>query len=319
MEKKTGKKLIIGGIAIIVVGAAVFVGGKAVKNHLGSKSTTETSGEVDDGKVLHLSLSTDAMEGSTVYQLAQNFADRVEDATNGKLVVDLYEYGVLGKNADAIQMLDGTTQAADLLFVPAQAMIDVGCDGMGATLKAGAFKDHEDFAKWSISSKANNILAEPEKTGIGCRGLFFLEDGFYQTFLANDESVSGKTILGLGFEESESYYSKKNATYEFGPYVDIPDRVAAGTIIGAELPFDEYEEEKIYESLPYVVNDNHLVNPYEAVITLNAVDKIGEENTKILQKAGQDAVKEYAEILTRTDSETINRLKANGVTETKLK
>lgn len=116
MEKKTGKKLIIGGIAIIVVGAAVFVGGKVVKNHLDSKSTTETSGEVDDGKVLHLSLSTDAMEGSTVYQLAQNFADRVEDATNGKLVVDLYEYGVLGKNADAIQMLDGTTQAADLLL-----------------------------------------------------------------------------------------------------------------------------------------------------------------------------------------------------------
>lgn len=319
MGKITGKKLVIGGVAIILIGTAVFVGGKMVTNHFGNKSTTENAEDANTEKTLHLSLSTDAMEGSTVYQLAQNFADRVEDATDGKLVVDLYEYGVLGKNSDTIQMMDGATQTADLLFVPIQAMVDVGCESAGAMLKAGEFKNHDDFAKWSVSSKASNILAEAEKAGIGCKGLFVLEDGFYQTFLANNESVSGKTILGLGFDGSEPYYKKKGATYEFGPYVDIPDRVAAGTIVGAELPLDEYEEEKIYEYLPYIVDDNHLVDSYEAVITLNAAGKIGEENVKILQKAGQDAVKEYADILTQTDSQTIERLTANGASQVKLK
>lgn len=319
MEKKIGKKLVIGGIAIVLVGAAVLIGGKAVASHFNKESTTENVGDTSAEKTLHLSLSTDAMEGSTIYQMAQNFADRVEDATNGKLVVDLYEYGVLGKNSDTIQMLDGSTQTADLLFVPTQAMVDVGCDGANTMLKAGAFKNHEDFAKWSVSSKASNILAEAEKSGIGCKGLFLLEDGFYQTFLAGDESISKKTILGLGFEGSEEYYTKKGATYEFGPYVDIPDRVTAGTIIGAELPLDEYEEEKMYEYIPYIIHDNHLADSYEAVITLTAADKIGEENVKILQKAGQYAVKEYADILTQTDSQTIERLTANGATETKLK
>lgn len=321
MEKKTGKKIVIGGLAIVLIGAAAFAGGKMISNHFSNKSTTENAEDVDADaeKTLHLSLSTDAMEGSTVYQLAQNFANRVEDATNGKLVVDLYEYGMLGKNSDTIQMMGDGSQTADLLFVPIQAMVDVGCEDAGVMLKAGTFKNHEDFAKWSTSSKAANVLAEAEKAGVGCKGLFVLEDGFYQTFLAGDEPISGKTILGLGFDGSEPYYAKKGATYEFGPYVDIPDRVTAGTIIGAELPLDEYEEEKMSEYLPYIVCDNHLADSYEAVITLATADKIGEENVKILQKAGQDTVKEYADILARTDEQTIERLTANGATETKLK
>lgn len=320
MEKKTGKKLIIGGIALLAAGGLLFAGWKV----LGSKflapkvDTTETT-DGSEVKTLHLSLSTDAMEGSVLYQIAQNFADRVADMSDGKLEVDLYEYGQLGKNSDMITFLDSETQAADLLFVSADALRDAGCTKVEDTMKACAFKNHADFAKWVTSSKADQVLADTEKSGIGGTGLFFVEDGFYQTFLMTADPIAEKTILGLGFDESDAYYKKKNAHYEFGPYVDIPDRVANGTIAGAELPFDQFEEEKMYEYLPYVVNDNHMVRPYEAIITLRTADKIGEDSVALLKKAGQETVKEYADILTHTDEETLARLKEAGVTETALK
>lgn len=320
MEKKTGKKLIIGGIALLAAGGLLFAGWKV----LGSKflapkvDTTETT-DGSEVKTLHLSLSTDAMEGSVLYQIAQNFADRVADMSDGKLEVDLYEYGQLGKNSDMITFLDSETQAADLLFVSADALRDAGCTKVEDTMKACAFKNHADFAKWVTSSKADQVLADTEKSGIGGTGLFFVEDGFYQTFLMTADPIAEKTILGLGFDESDAYYKKKNAHYEFGPYVDIPDRVANGTIAGAELPFDQFEEEKMYEYLPYVVNDNHMVRPYEAIITLRTADKIGEDSVALLKKAGQETVKEYADILTHTDEETLARLKKAGVAETALK
>lgn len=309
------------GIALALAFGVVLIGGSVALKHFVLDAPRQTTGETptDAEKTLHLSLSTDAMEGSTLYQIAQNFASRVEDETNGAIVVDLYEYGMLGKNSDMIQLLDDGAPTGDLLFVSSQAMVDAGCEAVQQTMKAGEFKDHAAFVKWASSSKADKLLDEAEKTGLGCQGLFFLEDGFYQTFLAKDESVSGKTILGLGFPESETYYSKKSATYELGPYVDIPDRVADGTIIGAELPLDQYEEEKMYEYLPYIVNDNHIADPYEAVITLDAADKIGTKNVKILKTAGREAMKEYGDILMRTDEEAIARLKEAGAQETNLK
>ncbi len=62
-----------------------------------------------------------------------------------------------------------------------------------------------------------------------------------------------------------------------------------------------------------------MVRPYEAIITLRTADKIGEDSVALLKKAGQETVKEYADILTHTDEETLARLKEAGVTETALK
>lgn len=75
----------------------------------------------------------------------------------------------------------------------------------------------------------------------------------------------------------------------------------------------------MYEYLPYVVNDNHMVRPYEAIITLRTADKIGKDSVMLLKKAGRETVMEYADILTHTDEETLARLKEAGVTETALK
>lgn len=40
----------------------------------------------------------------------------------------------------------------------------------------------------------------------------------------------------------------------------------------------------MYEYLPYVVHDNHMVRPYEAIITLRMADKIGEDSVALLKK-----------------------------------
>ncbi len=267
----------------------------------------------------NLVMAVDVPLDSPYGKLATAYKKNVEEMSDGGLAIDIYENGLLGTAAELISSIGDDTNAADIMLVAISDLADAGCEDTLRLSEPYAFGGHDGFLKWAASKEAAALLGEPEKSGIGAKGLFFAEDGFNHLFLKEDANVKGKKIAGEANEASEAYISQIGGVYEYLPSIDIKDALKDGVLDGVERDCGFYKEKELWDEAPYIVADSHLASPYEAVIKLSAAEKLTRKEMDILKKAGEKAVKEFTETLSQEEKAMLEEFKEHGAQAVKLK
>lgn len=284
----------------------------------GSNSAAEST-VADDGKktlVMAVEVPLDAPYG----KLAVAYKENVEAMSGGALSIDIYENGLLGFGEELLRSIGEDSNAADIMLVPIRDLADAGCTETGKLLEPYSFDGHDGFLTWAASKDAQALLLEPKDRGVGATGLFFAEDGFRHLFLReNGDGIRGKRIAGGADEENAAYVEGIGGVYDYLPSVDIKEAIVNGRLDGVEQDLTFYQENALWEATPYIVTDSHLASPCEAVIKLDAAEKLTAKELEFLKKAGEETVKTFTRELEAEDHAMLDEFTGHGVEVIKLK
>lgn len=322
MRRKTR---ILAYMAVIVILCAVIAAlsfarkGRDTKDPVQESTSTAESTPAGDGKktlVMAVEVPLDAPYG----KLATAYKENVESMSDGALSIEIYENGLLGFGEELLRSIGEDSNAADIMLVPVRDLADAGCVETGKLLEPYSFDGHDRFLTWAVSKETQALLSEPKDRGVGAMGLFFAEDGFRHLFLKeNDAAIQGKKIAGGADEENAAYVEGIGGVYEYLPSVDIKEAIINGNLDGVEQDLTFYQENALWEVAPCIVTDSHLASPCEAVIKLDAAEKLTAKELELLKKAGEEAVKALTRELEAEDQAMLDEFTGHGAVTVKLK
>lgn len=254
-----------------------------------------TMNALADGPVVLVYSETNPID-SVDGMYAAYFKEQVEELTNGEVTIDIQASGVLGTEADVLDGMITMSGTVDLLRFSCYAFSNYGCDASALLGLPFVFESSEHFWNFANSDLGAEILAEPQNTGLGVTGLFYLEDGFRSFFFKNEvagiDDLSGKKLRVSSDQIMTGMVEGLGASPTVVNFNELYTSLQSGVVDGAEQPIPQYESNAFNEVAPYVLLDEHTLATSSVVIADSSLDKLTEEQQAALVEAGK-ATEEY--------------------------
>ncbi len=254
--------------------------------------------------VLFLALSLLAFaavgNAATVYKLAENqppdypttlgdleFARLVEEATEGRIVIDVQPGGVLGDEKSVIEAI----QMGGIAFarVNAQPLSDFYKPLMVFSLPY-IFRNTEH--KWTVldGPVGDEMLAGLEKAQMV--GLAYYDSGARSFYNSKREVKSPEDLKGLKIRVQQSklmmdMVKALGASPTPMAYGEVYTGLQSGVIDGAENNWPSYYSTSHYEVAPYYTLDKHTMTPEVVIVSKVIWDSISPEDQKIIREAAK--------------------------------
>lgn len=248
------RQLIIGAAAAVLI--AGLAGGYGVLRNRGAAGA-------DNEPEIVLCYGEVNPEGHVLTESAQFFADRVNELTGGKVMVEIYPSGQLGDDARCYQSME--MGALDLYRGNSMSLVDCGNPMMSALVLPYVFRDREHF--WNVcSSDLGREILNNIQDCTGMIGLAYMDEGARNFFTTERPVRRLEDMKGLKIRVQVA--SMMGDTVEALGAVAVPIAYAelytaleSGTIDGAENPPVSYYYNKFYKVAPYYVKDSHTYTP----------------------------------------------------------
>jgi len=249
-------------------------------------------------------------ETSITGRQAQLFADKVNAACEGRVVIDVYPLGQLGTSSELVSGVQ--LGMIDMTFLT-MAMIGNICDEFNALDTPYLFDSIEECVKvCDTDSKTMQYLTEKLYNETGVKYLFSFYFGTRQT-TANKPIYSPDDMKGLKFRSMNfpfylSYYQALGAVPTPIDITELAQSLQTGEIEGQENPVDVILSRQIYENQKYLMLTNHMICSQGVVINSFSWDQISEEDQAIIMQCAEETVQEsydYVMGLTEKQIETL--------------
>lgn len=295
LKNEKGRELIVKRKLMSLIFCAVLFltacggGGQATSDD--GSSDNAGSSDSNDGNqekiVLKLGhwLTEDAPQGK---QYA-NFAELVNEKTDGAVEVQLFPNGQLGNARDLLEgVISGTvdiTKADDASlasYIPEYGIFSLPF----------IFEDYEHLGKFLDSEITEEIDQKLlEKTGLVSLGWSF---GGFRYFIT-DEEVTGPDLKGLKIRapESDVYIDTiqaLNGNATAMPWGEVYTGLETGVVSGLESAPSDLYLQKFYEEAKYLLATNHIQASGTTVINQDKWNSIPEEYQTIILECMDEAI-----------------------------
>jgi len=244
----------------------------------------------------------------------KQFADEIEERTDGEVSIRLFLNGVLGSEREVLEQLQNG--AVDITRVSAANLENFNPIFRVFTLPY-IFNDEAHFYDVMSGPVADTVYAATEEDGF--QGLTFFDSGarsFYtkSTPIETPADLQGLKIRVINSNTSIRMVELMGGTPTPMPYGEIYTALQSGVIDGAEnnptaLTIGRHGEVAKYYSL-----DQHQRIPDFLVMSNSALDKLTAEQRRIVEQAARHATETYREIWGQAMDEALDKAKAMGVT-----
>ncbi|MCD7955703.1 MAG: TRAP transporter substrate-binding protein [Lachnospiraceae bacterium] len=251
-------------------------------------------------------------------QMAQDFADKVEELSGGTIVIDIQASGVLGAEQDFLDDMMGGVGTIDIARISAFSLTSYGGEKSMLLSLPYTFESREHYWAFATSELAEEFLLEPSENGSGVRGLFYGEEGFRHFFTVNE--ISGiEDLAGLKLRVSSDpvmtgLVEGLGASATVVSFSELYSALQTGVVDGAEQPIANYQSNSFNEVAPYLILDGHTMGATEVIITDSTWDSLTEEQQEILIEAGEYAQEQNRANSESTEEEVLAELIESGVT-----
>ena len=255
-------------------------------------------------------------ESSLCGQMDLAFKEKVEELSNGSIIVDLRCSGVLGDESQILkQMFDKDDNSIQL------ARVSANLSSYGATKSKlinipYTFSNSEHFWTFATSDLAKEILTEPYTKNLGVRGLCYAEEGFRNFFMTQKltkvEDFQGKKMRVSG-QILTSLADSLQAEPVKIPFTDLFLAMQTGQVEVADQPISNYLSNSLYKAAPYMIQDGHMLGGVQIIISSAAWDSLTEKQQQIIEESAL-----YAANILRIKGEefeqkAISQMQAEGV------
>lgn len=266
--------------------------------------------------VINLVMAEVNPENSHCGQMDKFFKDKVEELSNGTIIIDLRFSGVCGDEKQVINFMMQGNSTIQLARVTAN-LSPYGEKKSELLTIPYTFKSPEHFWKFASSNLAQDMLEQAYNDGLGVRGLCYAEEGFRNFFSTNKISsvndIKGKKMRVAG-KNLENLAKSLEAEPVKCEYTDLYMSLQTGMVEVAEQPFSNYLSNSFYKVAPYLILDKHMLGVVQIMVTSECWDTLSAEQQSILKEAAMAAAQFCKDISEQQEIDAALKLVSEGVT-----
>ncbi len=260
-------------------------------------------------------LGIDSGKDSVTYLFAEKFAELIQEYSDGRMEIVVYDNGTLGGDDTLIQSVNFQdaanfvvqTTAPQVTYIPALSVFDASCVYSDIE-DVRAILDDEDFYE----------TVEGFYTEKGWKLLGYADQGF--RVLSSNKMVStlsdlkGIKIRTMSNSNHMAFWQEAGAGPTAMSFSEVYTSLSNHTIDAQENPYETIVSNKLYEVQDYIITTNHLPHILSLVTGLSLWEDLTEDEQDIVMRAADDA-KIYARQMTdERIAERIETIEAGGST-----
>lgn len=270
------------------------------------------------GPVTLVYAEVNPIEGTISGEMAKAFKARVEELSGGNVRIDLQGSGVMGSESQVLSSMLSINNAIDIARISAAALEQYGCEGTNLLTLPYTFSDINHFMAFTESELAQDILNEPQETGLPIRGLCFGTEGFRHFFFRNAvnsiDDLNGRKIRVANNSTMFDMVSSLNASPIAIPFTELYSALNTGVADGSEQPVANYLSNFFFEVAPHVILDGHVNAVTEIVVSDTCWSKLNSQQQNWVQEAAAYASRLCCEEAEQVEYDSIQQLRQKGVT-----
>ena len=279
-------------------------------------NTSQNSGDNSNSQVEYvIRLGHSDTEDNLINTSLTNYAEWVNNQTDGRVVIRIYPDEKLGDNTEMAQQL--VTGELDAMMMPQG--VEASYAPRIATLGLPfLFTDYEQA--WAVTDNAS--VAEKltdELENYNLIQLAFWENGMRQITNNVREIDAPEDMVGLNFRVPDDDMTvaimrelKAKAT-KFA-WSKTYDALKQGTFDGQENPIANIYASNIQEVNQYMTITNHKYESKNLIFSLSTWKKLPEDIQEVLREGAVTFGKEHREAVAANESKQLEELKASGMT-----
>lgn len=298
---------------IIGAAAAVLMGG-CLAGYVLMEKNAAAGGDIEPEIVLCYGEVNP--EGHIMTESAHYFADKVEELTDGKVVVEIYPSGQLGDDARCYQSME--MGALDLYRGNSMSLAEYENSMMSALVLPYLFRNREHF--WGVcSSEVGREILNNVKDCTGMIGLGYLDEGARNFFTTDKpvrrlEDMRGLKIRVQATSMMSDTVQALGAEAVPIAYAELYTALESGTVDGAENPPVSYYYNKFYKFAPYYMKDGHTYTPGVILVSEITWKNLKKEYQEALTEAARQTQEYNRKAIEAADQSAYAALRQEGVT-----
>ncbi len=247
----------------------------------------------------------------------EHFAELVKEKTNGRIEIQVFAGGQLGKTKEVVQALQ--LGSIDMCNEPSSNLKSLGCNVgyLDITSLPFLFRDVDHAVAVMDGEFGEKLANDISNSGFGVIALDHYVAGG-RNFYATKPITSLADMKGLKIrvQSSPIYVSTVEAFGASATPMDNSEVYSAlqtGVIDGAENPVKGYLNNKFYEVAKYFSWSNYMVQPSTIFISEITWNKLTAEDQQILRDCAREATVWFQELTASKLEGQIQELKDAGV------
>ncbi|MEG1448073.1 MAG: TRAP transporter substrate-binding protein [Oscillospiraceae bacterium] len=299
-------------LALVLASTMLFTacGGKETK-------TDETSKPSADGDVIEITYGHGFNPGTPQALAADEFKKRVEEETEGRVVVNVFPAGQLGS---AREMYESVQMGVQQIALLPTARISGFCKELQIFDMPFLFPDKETAYKIFDGPEGKEILGALEPSGI--KGLAIYEDGFKQ-FTCNQKLESAADFKGLKFRTMESAIIMEQfkamgsnpVPVDFG---ELYNALQQKTVDGQENPLVTIESVRLYEVQKHLLMSNHAYLGHIFLASKGWLEGLPEDIQEVITRNAQEIAVWERELVAKEEEGYLQTIKDSGTVVTEI-
>ncbi len=254
---------------------------------------------------------------SIVGQTATAFKQKVEELSNGEVIIDIQAGGVLGSEAQVLDNILGGGDTIDMSRISAFALTSYGCQKAMLLSVPYTFVSREHFWKFANSDLAKEFLAEPNTIGLPLRGICYGEEGFRHFFfkdkVAGLSDLKGKKIRVSDDPVMTGMVRDLGANPTVVSYTELYSALQTGVTDAAEQPIANYRSNRFSEVAPNLLLDGHTLGAIQIIIADTGWNKLNDQQRGWIMEAGKYVQDFNAKLSAGEEAKVLELLKKDGV------
>ena len=232
-------------------------------------------------------------KGHIMEQVDSKFAELVYEKSDGRIKIEVFPAGQLGDEKTMYQSLQMGGGVIDMCRGNTNSLGDFGVKKLTLFGLPFIFRDREHL--WNVlnSEIGKEFLREPQETGTGMVGLFYLDEGARHIFTKPGIEIHNVNDLkGLKLRvpttqlmtETFQALGVQPTPISFG---ELYSALQAGTVDGAEQPYSGYFSNNFFEVAPNYTLSGHTYSPSIVLMSEAVFNKLDAEDQAIIMEAGK--------------------------------
>ena len=246
---------------------------------------------------------------------ALRFKELAEEATHGRVKVEVYPNSQLYKDKDELEALQ--LGAVQMLAPSLSKFGPLGAKQFEIFDLPYIFQTEQQFAQVTGGPIGAELFASLEPRGI--KGLAWWSGGFH-VFSANRPLKKPEDLKGLKMripssKVLEASLRAMGALPQVMAFSEVYQALQSGVVDGTENILSSYTSQKYYEVQKHIVLTDHTHTGYALIVNKKFWDGLGPDLQATLGKAVRQATEYEAQLVTRENAEALAELRASGKTQ----
>lgn len=291
----------------IVIGSLLVILAACGDNEISSDAASAEGGKVT------LKLAHDLGEDHPVYFALENFAETVEERSEGQIEIEIFSNGVLGNEREMLEQIQGG--GIDITKVSGASLESFASPYSVFSLPY-VFDDEEHFFRAMESEAVSELFASTEEQGF--LGLTWYDSGSRNFYTEDKPIMHPDDLEGLKIRVMDSKTQIELMSALGGaptpmPYGDIYTAIQSGVIDGAESNPTALTTGKHGEVAKAFSMDEHTRIPDVVVISSDTWNSLTQEHQQIITDAAEESTELQKEIWAEAIDEAMEEAEDMGV------